>query len=296
MWHLALAWAVAAEAGEPGEVERASPEAALVCPPQPAAAVTQAARAAQASWLALDTAAFALARHQVTALLPCVERAMTVDEAVAVHVASGLIAFSDEDVEATRRSFAAVHALQPGWTLPGDALPPEHPLAQLIAGSVAWAGRPGLPIAVTPVHGWAVDGVRFPRPEDPRREATYTLPSQRAFVLQVFGERGEVVYTGHHLSTVDVPVSAIVVANDADLVHRKRAQVARGVGSAVGSGLLAGAAVALGVGLAARDAIADAPAEDVDQLVTRANVLGGTAAGLGVAGAALWTIAWTVRW
>jgi hypothetical protein len=180
--------------------------------------------------------------------------------------------------------------------MPGDALAPEHPLAQLIAGSVALAGRPGLPIAVAPVHGWVVDGVRFPRPEDPRREATYTLPSQRAFVLQVFGDHGDIVYTGLHRSTVDVPVSALVVANDADLLHRKRAAVARGIGSAVGSALLLGAAGALGAGLVARDAIDGAPAAEVDQLVTRANVLGGTAAGLGAAGAALWTVAWAVRW
>ena len=290
-----LAWAWA-RAGEPGEGDVAAPVRGRVCPSEPAAAVVSAARGVQAAWLALDAAAFALARHEVSALLPCVDRPLGVDEAVALHVASGLVAFSDEDIEATRRSFAAVHALQPGWSLPGDVLAPEHPLAQLIAGSVSLAARPGLPIAVAPVHGWVVDGVRFPRPEDPRREATYTLPSQRAFVLQVFGERGEIVYTGHHRSTVDVPVSALVVANDAELLHRKRAAVARGIGSAVGSALLVGAAAALGTGLAARDAIADAPAAEVDQLVTRANVLGGTAAGLGAAGAALWTVAWTVRW
>jgi hypothetical protein len=63
------------------------------------------------------------------------------------------------------------------------------------------------------------------------------------------GERGDVVYTGYHYATVDLPVGQMVVASDALLVRRKRAEVARTVGTAVAGSLLAGGAVALGLGL-----------------------------------------------
>lgn len=277
-----------------GELER-------VCPPEPTQAVVDTARRVEQSWFDLDDATFSMARHQLVALLPCVDQALTVEQSVQLHRAEAISAFVDGEMDAARRSLAALHVLAPDWSYPEGALPPDHPLRRLIDDAHGLdVGDVGL--AVTPQTGWSVDGTRFPGPDDPRAPdgtltASYTLPTGRAFVLQVFGDDGHVVYTGYHLSTVDIPVQDMQALPTPEELRKKRQKVARLVGTTVGGAMIGGAAVMLGLGMSERrDVVEGMPLTDIEPAQARANVYGGTSAGLASAGATVMAVVWAVRW
>lgn len=275
-----------------------SQDVAVVCPQDASATVFAATEQAAAAWYALDEEAYAAAQDRVDQLTPCVKVALDGVQATALHRARAIAAFVKGDVDAARRSFAAVRTLDPSWTPPADKVPPDHPLWKLWATSLdARAAPRTLPIRVLPAHGWSVDGARFDPAVDANAEATpYTLPLDRAFVLQLFDDDASASYTGYHLTVADVPVDRILLSDDGHA--RKRRKQAHVWGSVVGGALLAGAATSFGLGWSDRAAVAsgDTKLVDVEPLAQRANVLGGVSYGLAGASAVALSVAWAVRW
>ena len=283
----------------------AEPVADVMCPEDPRRAIVGESEQVEISFFRADTDAFSASRRRLGQLMLCVQEPLALPDVIQLHRARAIIAYVEEDLEASRRAFSALHALQPDWSLPSDQLSYEHPLWRVAEEAFQ---RPTtdatIGLAVTPTHGWSVDGTRYPRVDDPideegRPEGTYYLPSDRAFVLQVFGDDGHVIYTGYHFSTVDIPIQDLIVLPDPSEVHRKRKVFARAIGTGVGGALLAGAAVTLGMGIDARAPVLNGELTDlneVDRARERANLFGQTAGGLAGGGALIITLAWTIPW
>lgn len=272
--------------------------AEVSCPEQARRTAVEAAEQVERAFVELDETGFDIARNQLGLLMSCVETAVTVRDALAFHRARGIVAFVDEDLEAARRSFAAVHALDPTWTFNPDELPVEHPLWAVWEGAVDTdeSERP-LRMGSTPENGWSVDGTQFTRQAD-KEGTVYVLPADRAMVLQVYGPDGSPTYTGYHVSPASVPSHVIVVMPDKSSLDKQRRKRARVAGTVLATGLLAGAGATLGLGLAERRAFDndEVAIEDVDEAQLRGNAFGGTAIGLASAGVLTATMAWTVRW
>lgn len=285
MWTLAwlaLAWSQEAEVG---------------CPPDAAALVVASAEQVADAWYALDEAGFAAARERMDDV-SCVQEALTVDQAVALHRAHAIEAFVDGDMDAARRSFAALRTLAPSWTPPADQVPPDHPLWKLWASSLDADRAPRtVEITVLPEHGWSVDGARFD-PGATVDDAPYTLPLDRAFVLQIFDDDTHASYTGYHLSALDVPVDRITLSDDLRKLHERRRKQAHIWGSVVSGLLVAGAATTFGLGWSAREEITSGRTElvDIEAVAARSNMYGDVTYGLAGAGALALTVAWSVRW
>ncbi|MCB9664070.1 MAG: hypothetical protein H6732_08140 [Alphaproteobacteria bacterium] len=296
MWTLLL-WTGLALGGEDAE---------LVCPKEPRARLVEAAEAVEAAWLGLDLSGFDVARNRLGRLTLCVDSPLEVGDALVLHRARALVALVDRDPDAARRSFAAVHLLQPSWQ-PDDSVPREHQLWKVFASAVDDDEAPKtVAFRTLPEAGWSVDGTRFPRPDDPRDASgrllgEYGLPADRAFVLQVFDARERVTYTGYHFSTTDLPIEDLLVTRYADTVQaRKRRRAARIAGSVIGGALLAAGGTTFGLGWQQREQFTqDAlPLEEQTVLEAQgqANLLSGTSYGLAGAGALALTLAWAVPW
>lgn len=275
-----------------------SQEAGVVCAPDAAdTAVAAAERVAQA-WYALDEDEFAAARDRMVTSSPCVAVPLDAAQAVTLHRAHAIAAFADGDMDAARRSLRALRMLEPAWTPPADKVPPDHPLWKLWASALDADHDPKtVEITVLPDHGWSVDGTRFDA-TTPVDGVPYTLPLDRAFVLQVFEDDTRVGYTGYHQSALDVPVERMVLSDDLAKLHARRRKQARVWGSVVSGALLAGAATTFGMGWAAREDITSGRTElvDIEAAAARSNLFGDVSYGLAGASAVALTVAWSVRW
>ncbi len=274
-----------------------SQEAEVVCPPDAAEVVVSSAQEVETAWYGLDEAAFAAARERMTQGLSCVQVALDVPQALALHRARAIAAFVDGDMDAAKRSLATLRTLDPAWTPPADKIPPDHPLWKLWASSLDGEAPKTVEITVLPEHGWAVDGTRY-NPADAVEDVPYTLPMDRAFVLQVFEDDTRASYTGYHLSAIDVPVDKIVLSDKLRQLHARRTKQARIWGSVASGLLLAGAGTMFGVGWTTREQITSGQTElvDIEAVAARSNLYGDVAYGLGGAGALALSVAWSVRW
>lgn len=274
-----------------------SQERVVSCPPDAAEVVLASAEEVANAWYGLDEAAFGAARSRMADGLPCVQVALDVPQTVTLHRARAITAFVDGDMDAAKRSFAALRTLDPSWTPPADRVPPDHPLWKLWASSLDGDTPKTVEITVLPEHGWAVDGTRFD-PADAVEGVPYTLPMDRAFVLQVFEDDTVAAYTGYHVSAVDVPVDKMVLSDKFRLLHVRHTKQAHIWGSVVSGVLLAGAATTFGLGWQAREQInrGETALVDIEDAAERGNVLGDVSYGLAGASAVLMGVAWTVRW
>lgn len=297
MWSLVLA-AGLAWGGEDAE---------LVCPPTAQDRLVEAAQEVEHAWLGLDLAGFELARSRLGRLILCVDGALEVADAIALHRARGIVALVDGDVDASRRAFAAVHLLEPTWQPDDTLVPREHMLWKVFASAVDDDEAPKtVPFHTLPEGGWSVDGTRFPRHEDPRDASgrllgAYGLPADRAFVLQVFDTRERVTYTGYHFSTTDLPLEDLLVTRYASTAQaRRRRRAARIAGSVVGGAMLAAGGATFAMGWTERQRFTDQALPYDVAVVERAqqdaNLLSGTGYGLAGAGALAFTLAWAVPW
>ena len=288
-------WSTVALAGQSPEVK---------CPQDGKAEVIKAAAAVEQSFYSLDQSGFDIARNQLGKLMVCVDTSITVADAIALHRARALTAFVDDDIEASRRAFAAIHALQPDWSLNPDELPTAHPLWRVYESAVDDDEDPRqLPLATVPEHGWNVDGTEYPQEGDkftaegdPLED--YTLPADRALVLQVYGKSGAPTYTGYHVSPADIPIADLVLMPDRSAIAKTRRKRARVAGTVVATSLLAGAATTFGLGMAERKAFdnGEVPIKDVLDAQRRGNAYGVASASMAGAGVLTATLAWGVRW
>lgn len=277
---------------------------AVKCPEDGKAEVVKAAAAVERAFYELDQPGFDIARNRLGKLMGCVDTSITVADAIALHRARALTAFVDDDIEGSRRAFAAVHALQPDWSLDPHELPTSHPLWRVYESAVDDDEDPReLTLATVPEHGWNVDGTQYPLPDDRFTDegdplVTYTLPADRALVLQVYGKSGAPTYTGYHVSPADIPIADLVVMPDRSAIAKTRRKRARLAGTVVATSLLAGAATTFGLGYAERKAFdnREVPIDGVLSAQRRGNAYGVASASLAGASVLTATLAWGVRW
>jgi hypothetical protein len=272
----------------------------VVCPSDGAEQIVAAARITESSFWSLETEAFEIERLRLRALLPCVQRAVTLEESLSLHHAFALDAYVEGDLDAARRSFGALRMLDPAWVPPA---PPAHPVWALF--NEAPLEPVTARLVVMPEGGWSVDGTYFEvepdgfeELEESEEPIVHSLPTNRAFVLQVFSPTAAVTYTGYHFSPVDVALEDLVLVPDRAAIHKRRQKMARRWGSVLGGALLAGAGVTLGLGLAERGQVtgSGAPLDGLQPVQDRGNLYGWTSAGLATLGATTLSLSWGVRW
>ena len=272
-----------------------------VCPAAPVEATVRAAEAVEDAFYGLDDHAFGLARARLEGLLPCVDRSLSAEESARVHRAKALRAFVADELDASRRSYAAVLHLAPDWLPSSEDVPGNHPLWRLFESSADLAESTREVKIHTPPDGpWWVDGRAY-TPKDvsePGEDGVAGFPADRAFLLQIAREDGQLRYSGYHLSTVDIPVHLLGVLPTPDELRRRRRKAGRIGGSIAAGLLLAGAGTSLALGLEQRADIARGriPLSQVEQAQVRGNLLGGLAAGMGAGAAVAVTLGFAVPW
>ena len=155
------------------------------CPdPVPSRELAQTVSNGDAAYAEMDEDGFRSSRAAAAALLPCVGESVSATHAAALHKLEALGAFLDRDHAGTVASFRALLHAAPGYRLPEDLAPPNHPLRidfEVAEGTVGAPER-ALP---RPKQGWSqVDG-----------QTAQSAPTDRPFVFQHFDGDGRVVST-----------------------------------------------------------------------------------------------------
>jgi hypothetical protein len=249
------------------------------CPDDGLATALEQAAALQGAFVGLDEEAFEAAEQALSDALPCVDNAVSTDDAVKLHAAHALIRFGDEDTIGTTKSWAAIRSLDASWS--PAFLPEGHRLRELWVGA-----RPGTERTVlesAPVGGWLVDGA-----------ATSEVVTDQAFVLQAVGAGDSITHTGYHYSLAEVPMVDLVESLDDPGAARRRRRRARTVGTVLATGLAAGSATSFVMAFGAKEKLPDAAAADVERHRVAYNTGLGFGGGLAGAGTIVATLAWSV--
>ncbi len=238
------------------------------CPdPVPARELAQTVSNGDAAYAEMDEDGFRSSRAAAAAMLPCVGESVSATHAAALHRLEALSAFLDRDHAGTVASFRALLHAAPGYRLPEDLAPPNHPLRidfEVAEGTVGAPER-SLP---RPRQGWnQVDG-----------QTAQSAPTDRPFVFQHFDGDGQVV------STALVPPGGALP----DYGAKTGGSTARS-GSRVPLLVTAGAATVLsgvfyGVAKSSESRFWDpaTPQEDLQSLRGRTNAFGWLSAGAGL--------------
>lgn len=264
----------------------AATAAAVECTTDTRADVLAAAAQIELAYGNADETAFDAAHGRLRDGLPCVRTELTPADAIALHRALALGAFVAGDEAASRKAWAAVHALQPGWEPPASLMPAGHPLRRLWDEAVRITPTPQ-PLPDDAGGGWRVDG-----------STAETAPEGRAFVVQGFTRDGSVAYSGWLTAVAEVPAGSPRSAGPTTPAASGSPRTGRVIGTAVAGALGAGAAVSLGLALDARGDVLDpsTPLADLPSARSRSRTFGGAAAGLGAAAATALVVTWAVPW
>ncbi len=251
------------------------------CPSDTFAEALHQAGAVELAFANLDDAGFDSAAGAMSDSLPCVRTQLAPGDAAQLHRAMGLTAFVAGNPSNSRKSWAALRSLQPGWKPPASLMPDGHPIRDIwdAAEPTDAAGELG----GAPEGGWVIDGAR-----------STVAPQGRAFVVQGFDAQGGVAYTGYHRTIASVPDLAPppLPVEPPGFPTVPVLMTAAGVGLAVGGGLMFASA-------SADRRLARQPDTNYDQiseLAKSANTKTGIGAALAVAGGATVGLAWTVAY
>ncbi|MCA9494227.1 MAG: hypothetical protein KC621_30075 [Myxococcales bacterium] len=172
----------------------AAPEAqaSAVCGDDTATTVDDTLSAIWEAYAAVDEAQFDRAGKNLTAAVACLDVVPSPVQISRLHQGMALMSFVSGQTRASRRSLAAARMLDPGWKLDERTFPDGHPFRDL------WgqATDPGPVDDIGRIHPdqWVVDGYE-------RDDA----PVERAFLLQVRAEDGEILWSGYLWSFEEIP-------------------------------------------------------------------------------------------
>ncbi|MCB9688411.1 MAG: hypothetical protein H6735_25450 [Alphaproteobacteria bacterium] len=166
--------------------------ASAVCGDDTTATVDDTLSALWEAYAAVDEAQFDRAGKNLTAAIACLDVVPSPVQISRLHQGMALLSFVSGQTRASRRSLAAARLLDPGWKLDARTFPDGHPLRDL------WgqATDPGPVDDIGRIHPdrWIVDGYE-------RDDA----PVERAFLLQVQAEDGEILWSGYLWSFEEIP-------------------------------------------------------------------------------------------
>ena len=190
----------------------------------------------------VDSQGFERARAMVAQSLKCAPGPLSIQQVAAVHRARALEQFVEGNLGASRKSFAAVKALDPNYELPEGWVPEGHPLAQL-----AHEATPTTAQVRLNKGRWWVDGL-----------ATNQAPDGQAFVVQGQARKRAPLVTAYAYDPTQVPELP------RPATAKRRAM--RIGGTALAAGLLVTSGVVLGLGIHASQQVVnpEVPADDVD--------------------------------
>jgi hypothetical protein len=235
--------------------------------------------AAEAAFLAMDSAAFTAAWERSTATVDCLDAPITPATAARVHGVMALSAFLNRDENTLLAAFHALHRADPEQSF-GDWLPERHPI--LLEWRLATRLEPTAPVPLVKTRGVTVwiDGTA----------AQERVPDQPAVLQRI--EDGAVTSSMLYLPPPEPPPWAAVEA------PRMRPELRRRL--ILGSALtvsLAGTAAFFAVSDAAHDryvspATAYSELDGLEQRARRSSVAGivgaSVSAGLGATLVVLW--------
>lgn len=258
--------------------------AAPACPsPVPARDLANALVRGDVAFAALDEQAFAAARAETAAILPCVGEALPPGLVAAVHRQEAFAAFLARDPAGAVTAFRAVQAATEDARLDPTLAPPGHPLVLLFQTAGGLPDAPPVPLA-SPSTGWLqVDGA-----------AARAAPVDRPYLLQHIDPHGRALVTARVAPGAPPPDYAALPTRRGPASARQSLRVGLGVG-ALALGAVAGV---VGVrGEQAERAYWDpalSPA-DAEALRAQANRASWAAAGVGGAAIALGSAAIFLR-
>ena len=111
-------------------------EAPLVCPPAPTQAVMQTAAEVERAYLHLDKSAYDVARFRLERFIECIDEPLALDAVIQLHRARALMAYVDEELEASKRSVVFWPMCRDRSTSPSDSMIPM--LATAAAHEAGW--------------------------------------------------------------------------------------------------------------------------------------------------------------
>ena len=149
--------------------------------PSSASDLMRALNEAQSAYASLDTDGFDRASAAVDEALPCLGEPISPPLAAAVHRNEAIKAYIADDPARVRSAFRAALALQPGWRMPEDVLPPGSPLAQLYDEARGLGPGPDEAINLPSGLQLLVDGASAQR-----------VPSERPTVMQIVAPDGQI--------------------------------------------------------------------------------------------------------
>lgn len=244
---------------------------------------------AQATIAKLDIEAFKAATDRLDALLPCLDDPVTRNVAAEVHRFKGIRAFADRDLDTATVMFRAGRALEPGYVMPDDLIPPGNPIRQ--AYEDVDYGEPDYDLLPTPASGGYVqlDG-----------RTTNQRPRTWATLYQRFDGKGALVETAYLVPDAPVPQYPVQVGEVTveipydDPVFEDTKPVAL-LGAAVAAGLTTGILYGMAGLEHAKFDNPSTPTELLEPAADRANALtiasaitGTATVGLGVGVALRW--------
>lgn len=253
------------------------------CPDDPATIVQAHAAGLEQAFDTVDDDAFSTHYAALHAAAKCISSPLDARTVFAWHRARALGEFFEREEIASAKSWAAVKALDPEFTLPSEWLVEGTPLYK--AWSTAPVSDERIELERSPVGGWKVDG-----------EVSTSVPADRAFILQGLDSGGIPVHTDYHYSVAEVPVLDFR-ALDATARQRRRTRM-RTMGTIAGGALFAGAIGTMGVAFAEELAVKSEKTDlaDVRDHARQANTLSSVSLGLGAGAVGVTAVTWIVRW
>jgi len=248
------------------------------------------ARATQA-FAALDLQSFEQARDDAYGSLPCLNEAITASAAAGYYRVLALDAFIAQDLDAVEAAFGASRQAYPGYRLPSNVAPRNHPLRVRYDAAALreWNAPVEIPVpleATLLIHG----------------RHQLLLSEDRPSIAQLLNEQGEVEWTSYVAAGAPLPDYEAAPENMRAQYLDQRVIMApphrRPYELVVTSGVLLASAVTMQVMAGTtRRAFDDpkTPYEDLPSLRGRINGLNVGGAVTGVAGVGVGALA-VVRW
>ncbi len=162
------------------------------CPERSTSLAVASAEAVATSRSQGDAAGVSAHGAELSRLIVCMERGPDAHESAVIHRGMAIVSATAGEVGLATRSFRAARLHEPGWSPPPALAPPGSELMS------TWTSTAGARGALAPLPErelvWVIDGAPLG-----------AVAEDRAFVAQLYTERGEVVWSryAHRVSDVE---------------------------------------------------------------------------------------------
>ncbi len=253
------------------------------CADDPSADALARAQALEEAYLHLKEELFDSEHAALIRAIGCLDQPLTLEQVVALHEAKALASFVDGELAASRKSWAAVQQLVPGFEPDTSLMPVGHPMRGQFDDAPTDTER--VPLERSPEGGWRVDGAE-----------TTEVPKNRAFLLQGFDLSGSVVHSAYHYSVAEVP--QVDFAQLDETARERRRKRMHWIGSIAAGALTVGSGTTAVLAASAESMVKNDQTRlgELDDKALTANNMSYASLGMIGGAAAIGSLTWVVRW